>query len=197
VTFIQANYDGQVAAMDDALGELIAELKARGRYERSLIIVTADHGELLGEHGSVGHMGRMLYEPLLHIPLVVKYPGADHPRGRVEDPVQTVDVAPTALHEAGAAVPPGWQGQDLRPATPPARAGASPRRTSIPSWWPTTGRPTIARCGCCSTATGSSSRRRAGSACSSISPVTRGRTTTSLRPSPTAWTSSRAGSRIA
>jgi arylsulfatase A-like enzyme len=122
VTFIQANYDGQVAAMDDALGELIAELKARGRYERSLIIVTADHGELLGEHGFVGHMGRMLYEPLLHIPLVVKFPGADHLRGRVDDPVQNVDVTPTALREAGAAMPPDVQGQDLRHVTRPSLA---------------------------------------------------------------------------
>ena len=52
--FITANYDGQVAAMDAALGELVAALKARGRYENALIIVTADHGELLGEHDTSG-----------------------------------------------------------------------------------------------------------------------------------------------
>jgi arylsulfatase A-like enzyme len=122
VAFIQANYDGQVAAMDEALGELLAELKARGRYDRSLIIVTADHGELLGEHGSVGHMGRMLYEPLLHVPMVVKFPGPDHPRGRIDTPVQTLDVTPTALNEAGASVPPDVQGQDLRHVTRPSLA---------------------------------------------------------------------------
>jgi arylsulfatase A-like enzyme len=122
VAFIQANYDGQLAAMDEALGELVAELKARGRYERALIIVTADHGELLGEHGFVGHMGRMLYEPLLHVPMVVKFPGADHPRGRVDTPVQTLDVTPTALDEASASVPPDVQGQDLRHVTRPSLA---------------------------------------------------------------------------
>src|SRR5262245_65578196 len=103
--------------MDEALGGLIAALKARGRYENALIIVTADHGELLGEHGFVGHMGRMLYEPLLHVPMVVKYPGAGHPRGRIDTPVQTLDVTPTALTEARAAVPTAVQGGPLRQVT--------------------------------------------------------------------------------
>jgi arylsulfatase A-like enzyme len=114
IEFIRANYDGQVAAMDAALGQLIAGLKARGRYENALIIVTSDHGELLGEHGFVGHMGRMLYEPLLHVPMVVKYPGAEHARGRVDTRVQILDVTPTVLAEAGAPIPPAVQGQHLR-----------------------------------------------------------------------------------
>jgi arylsulfatase A-like enzyme len=122
LAFIRANYDGQVTAMDAALGELIAALKARGRYDNALIIVTADHGELLGEHGFVGHMGRMLYEPLLHVPMVVKYPGADHPRGRIDTPVQTLDVTPTALTEAGAPVPAAVQGEPLRQVTRPSLA---------------------------------------------------------------------------
>ena len=60
---IGAIYDGQLAAMDAALGELVGALRTRGRYENALLIVTADHGEMLGEHDTVGHMGRMLYEP--------------------------------------------------------------------------------------------------------------------------------------
>ncbi len=111
--FIVANYDGGVAANDAGLGDLIAGLKARGRYENALIIVTADHGTLLGDHEQVGHIGRMLYEPLLHVPLVVKFPGADHPRGRVPTPAQTLDVFATAAHVAGATVPEGTQGQVL------------------------------------------------------------------------------------
>ena len=65
--YIIASYDGQVAAMDAALGELVGALKARGRYENALVIVTADHGEMLGEHDTVGHMGRMLYERFFEI----------------------------------------------------------------------------------------------------------------------------------
>ncbi len=122
IEFIRANYDGQVAAMDEALGQLIAALKARGRYDNALIIVTADHGELLGEHGFVGHMGRMLYEPVLHVPMVVKYPGAEHPRGRVDTHVQILDVAPTVLAAAGAPIPPGVQGQQLGDVSRPSLA---------------------------------------------------------------------------
>src|SRR6185295_12228209 len=91
-SFIVANYDGQLRGSDRAVGELLAALKARGRYEKALVIITADHGTLLGEHEQVGHIGRMLYEPLLHVPLIVKFPGADHPRGRVSTPVQVIDV---------------------------------------------------------------------------------------------------------
>jgi len=120
--FIIGNYDGQVAAMDAALAELLADLKKRGRYENALIIVTADHGELLGDHGEVGHMGRMLYEGLIKVPMVVKYPGTDGERGRVDTPVQVVDVTATALEEAGAAKPAGLQGEHLRAVTHPSVA---------------------------------------------------------------------------
>ncbi len=115
--FITANYDGQILAMDAALGELMAALKARGRYENTLIIVTADHGELLGEHEIVGHGGRMMYEGLLHIPMVVKFPGADRPRGEVKDKVQLVDILPTVVATVGVPAPDGVQGEPLRAVT--------------------------------------------------------------------------------
>jgi arylsulfatase A-like enzyme len=111
--FIEANYDGEVAAMDQALGELLRALRARGRYDNALVVVTADHGEFLGEHGQLGHIGQMLYEPVLHVPLVVKFPGAAHPRGSATNPVQLVDVLPTVVAVTGAAAPPDLQGQAL------------------------------------------------------------------------------------
>lgn len=111
--FIEANYDGQLAAMDEAFGALIEALRARGRYENALVIVTADHGEFLGEHRQMGHIGQMLYEPVLHVPLVVKFPGAMRPRGRADGAVQLVDVLPTVLAATGAPVPPGIQGEAL------------------------------------------------------------------------------------
>ena len=110
---LSANYDGQIAAMDAALGQLLAALRARGRYGDALVVVTADHGELLGEHDEVGHGGRTLYEGLLHVPLVVKFPGREAPRGQVADPVQLVDVLPTVLDAVGAPVPADVQGQPL------------------------------------------------------------------------------------
>jgi len=120
--FIAANYDGQVAAMDEALGALLAALRARGRYENALVVVTADHGEFLGEHDQMGHIGQMLYEPVLHVPLVVKFPGPDRRRGRSPTPVQLVDVLPTVLAVTGAPTPPGMQGQVLPDVTHPSLA---------------------------------------------------------------------------
>lgn len=112
--FVTANYDGQILAMDAALGELVDELKRRGRYENALIVVSADHGELLGEHDIVGHGGRMMYEGLLHVPMVVKLPGTTRPKAVVDDPVQLVDILPTVLDAVGAPVPGGVQGSPMR-----------------------------------------------------------------------------------
>jgi arylsulfatase len=67
-------------------------------------------------------MGRMLYEPLLHVPMVVKFPGTGHSRGRVDTQVQVLDVTPTVLTEAGAPIPAGVQGEDLRHVSRPTLA---------------------------------------------------------------------------
>jgi len=103
--FIVASYDGPGGR--DGCGARAScsrPLKGprRAGTRTRLVIVTADHGEMLGDHGTVGHMGRMLYEPLVHVPLVVKFPGAEAGRaGRDERPVQIVDVTPTAARERG------------------------------------------------------------------------------------------------
>jgi arylsulfatase A-like enzyme len=120
--FIVANYDGQVAAMDAAFGELIAALRARGRYEQTMIVVTSDHGEFLGEHGQLGHTGRMLYEPVLRIPLVVKWPGEARPRGEAHGVAQLVDVLPTVAAVAGVTLPADVQGEVLPDVTHAALA---------------------------------------------------------------------------
>ena len=117
--FITASYDGQVAAMDASLGELVEGLKRRLRYDNAIIIVTADHGELLGEHDLIGHGGRMMYDGLLHIPMVVKLPGPDRPRGEVKETVQLVDIVPTVLDVLKIAIPPDVQGQVLQHVTHP------------------------------------------------------------------------------
>lgn len=100
---IRARYEQEVARADAAIGALVSELKRRGLYEDTLIVVTSDHGEALGEHGRVGHV-ETLYDELLQVPLVIRLP-----RGRL-DPrlvrshaglVRHVDVAPTILEEAG------------------------------------------------------------------------------------------------
>ncbi|HVR11076.1 MAG TPA: sulfatase-like hydrolase/transferase [Thermoanaerobaculia bacterium] len=85
-------YDGAVAFDDAQLGRLLAELDRRGWRERTVVAVTADHGESLGEHGEATH-GLLLYEPDLAVPLLLRAPGLA-PRA-VATPVSLVDLAPT------------------------------------------------------------------------------------------------------
>jgi arylsulfatase A-like enzyme len=71
--YLLSQYDGEVAYLDNQLGELFSQLKAMGIYDSSLIVVTSDHGELLGEHGLYEHHANM-YEGVLKVPLIIKYP---------------------------------------------------------------------------------------------------------------------------
>jgi arylsulfatase A-like enzyme len=74
-------YDGAIAYLDHHLGLLFTELERRGALENTVVIITSDHGELLGEHGLFEH-GNSLYLPLLHVPLLIAYP-PEVPSGRV------------------------------------------------------------------------------------------------------------------
>ncbi len=104
-------YRGEAAEMDREVGRLLDFLRANGRYESALIVVFADHGELLGEGGFFTH-GMRLDPELVDIPLFVKYPHQREPR-RVGEPTSLVDVFPTVLGVTGTEVPPN-RGIDLR-----------------------------------------------------------------------------------
>lgn len=88
-------YQAEIAACDRFLRELLDGLAARGRLEETLVIVTADHGEDLGDHGEGTH-GIFLYQSTLHVPLAMAGPGVKQGH-RVEEPVGGADVAPTVL----------------------------------------------------------------------------------------------------
>ena len=90
----------EIAHSDAEVGRLLRHLAASGLERDTLVVLTADHGEELLEHGWIGHT-RTLYDELLHVPLVVSLPGRIAPRA-VEDPVSLLDVAPTILAIAGA-----------------------------------------------------------------------------------------------
>jgi choline-sulfatase len=96
-------YAGAIAIMDVQIGRLLAVLEERQQLDRTAIIVTADHGESLGDHGERGH-GIFVYESALRVPLIVRWPGV-HPR-RVPDLVQIIDIAPTVLDLEGLPGPP-------------------------------------------------------------------------------------------
>jgi len=98
-------YDGEIRYMDHHLGRLLDALRRVGRYHDSVIIVVADHGELIGEHGFLGH-GRWLYQPVIRVPMLVHYPG-DRRAGTVETAmVSQVDLLALIAQEVGLSLPP-------------------------------------------------------------------------------------------
>ena len=92
---VRAMYDGHLAFADDIFGTMMADLKARGLYEDSLIILTGDHGEAMFQHGRWGHNDH-LFDEMVNVPLVIKLPGSTGPRNQImESLASTMDVLPT------------------------------------------------------------------------------------------------------
>jgi len=106
---LRALYDAELAFMDDALGELLDRLRQLGLYDRTWVVVTADHGEKLGERGHWGH-GTTLTEAEIRIPLLVKEASAEPRSGVDESPMQLVDVLPLLLDGLGIPAPDTVQG---------------------------------------------------------------------------------------
>jgi arylsulfatase A-like enzyme/tetratricopeptide (TPR) repeat protein len=107
-------YLGDVAAADAALAPLLAPVLDAGTNGRTLIVLTSDHGESLGEHGEATH-GIFAYESVLRVPLVVHAPRLVQPRV-VEGTARHVDVLPTVLDALDSPVPDGLAGRSLWPA---------------------------------------------------------------------------------
>jgi arylsulfatase A-like enzyme len=107
-------YYDEVTAMDAAIGRLISYLRASKVYERLIVIVIADHGELLGEHGRMSEHSTLLIDALLRVPLLLRVPGRLHPVA-VDEQVRAADVFPTILEAVGLPVPTGIEGRSLFP----------------------------------------------------------------------------------
>jgi len=86
-------------------------LKRHQAYDNTMIVVASDHGEAFGERRYIGH-GNSPYNNVLHVALMIKYPGNAHP-GVESQPVSLIDVAPTVLNTLGLNAPPALQGRDL------------------------------------------------------------------------------------
>ncbi|HVR72074.1 MAG TPA: sulfatase [Vicinamibacteria bacterium] len=96
-------YDGNLAYVDREVGALRAALEQAGLWDRTVVIVTADHGEQLYEHGYISHSAQV-YEESMRVPLIVRFPRESGPRGtRVAAHVDLLDVAPTVLDVFGLA----------------------------------------------------------------------------------------------
>jgi arylsulfatase A-like enzyme len=112
--WILAQYQGAVTYVDDEIGRLLDSLEERGLLHRTVIVLTADHGESLGEHDMYFvHTG--LYESTIHVPLIMYFPGAGRQGVQVREVVELVDVAPTLLDYFGIPVPGAARGRSLWP----------------------------------------------------------------------------------
>jgi choline-sulfatase len=111
-----ASYDAEVDSVDKLLGGFADTLKKEGWWQKSLVVITADHGEGLGDHGESDH-GYFVYESTLHVPLIMHWPeGAAPLPSRVDDPIGLIDVAPTILNFLKIPLPRSFRGAGFRPA---------------------------------------------------------------------------------
>lgn len=108
----QNPYAGEIAFTDHCLGRVLDELKRLGRYDSTLIIITADHGESLGEHGEQGH-GYFIYQSTQRVPFIVRLPGGSRGGTVIDRRVALADIAPTVLGLLDIDIPGSMQGIDL------------------------------------------------------------------------------------
>lgn len=108
-------YSGEISYADEALGRLLRHLDALGELDNTLVVVTADHGEGLGEHGEITH-AVLAYNSTLRVPFIIRPPKPlQLGSGRLRERVGTVDIVPTILKILNIDIPEGVQGRSLLP----------------------------------------------------------------------------------
>jgi arylsulfatase A-like enzyme len=110
----EALYDGGIRFVDAFLGRLFEDLRRRGLYDRTLIVVVSDHGEAFGEHGDnlfYGAHGWALYEELIHVPLLVRFPPLARKPRVSSQLVGLIDVTPMILDLLGIEIPKTMEGR--------------------------------------------------------------------------------------
>ncbi len=127
--YIEALYDGAIRYCDEGVGMLLDALQTLGREQDTIVLLLADHGEMMYRHGIYfDHHG--LYEGNIHVPFILRHPDLS-PR-RINEITAHVDVAPTILDLLDIAIPPQMEGRSLAPwLTGVADAADAPLRTSI------------------------------------------------------------------
>jgi tetratricopeptide (TPR) repeat protein len=125
-------YDGEVAYADELVGRVVRRLRELGRLDQVVLAVTGDHGEGLGDHGEQEH-GLFLYREALHVPWVLRLPGAAHAGRRVSGVAAQVDIAPTLLDLVGLPAE-GMDGRSQRAAI--AKGNTEPRPVYSETFYP-------------------------------------------------------------
>lgn len=109
---VMAMYYATISHIDHQVGRMLGKLKERGLYDNTIVVYTSDHGEFLGFHHRLLKGYRML-EPLVRVPLIIKFAGSAGPRGHDARLVNNIDFAPTILSAAGLPVPDSMAGLRL------------------------------------------------------------------------------------
>lgn len=115
-------YDGEIAAADRAVGRVVGALRSAGLLDDTLLVLTADHGESLGEHGEKTH-AIFVYDATVHVPLLFRSPRLFPVPREYAGPVRSVDIVPTVLGALGLPGKEETQGFDLGPALRGEAAG--------------------------------------------------------------------------
>ncbi len=113
---LRATYFGLITEVDHHIGRIVAFLKENGLYDNTLIVFTADHGDILGDHWMVGK--EAYFDPIYFVPLIVRVPGDGWERvygSRVGYFTESVDIMPTILDLIGAEIPEQCDGHSLAP----------------------------------------------------------------------------------
>lgn len=107
-------YYAHCTALDKCVGDLLATLEQTKLAERTILVFTSDHGELLGSHGGPPTMKHLPWDESARVPFLLRWPAAHGPQGRVmQTPLTTPDILPTLLGLAGVPVPDTVEGEDL------------------------------------------------------------------------------------
>jgi arylsulfatase A-like enzyme/Tfp pilus assembly protein PilF len=117
-------YDAEVAYTDAMVGRLVDALRAAGELDRTLVVVAADHGESLGEHGELTH-GVFVYESTMRVPAFL-WAGSRIGQRAYDGVTRLIDLAPTMLDLLGVSAPATFEGQSLLPAVNAPRSGRPP-----------------------------------------------------------------------
>jgi arylsulfatase A-like enzyme len=111
--FARSLYRGEIAAVDEACGLLLTHLETAGLAKETVVAIVSDHGEEFWDHGAFEH-GHSLYEEVIHVPCLIRSPGAKGPR-RIDARVSLVDVIPTLFELLDIPAESAWQGESLVP----------------------------------------------------------------------------------
>jgi arylsulfatase A-like enzyme/Tfp pilus assembly protein PilF len=127
-------YDGEIAYVDSLIGKVLESLREKGVLDKTIIIIAADHGESLGEHGESSH-AFFIYDSTISVPLILKLPGSKLKAKTIDAQVENVDIMPTLLDLLGITVPTVVQGRSLVPLLAGGRSAAD-RMAYSESYYP-------------------------------------------------------------